>query len=228
MGEAWRTREDGQVGGFDLLARSGLPVPEGVVLKREAHRCFLESSGLAEDIESSARRGEATGRQASHLRRRYRGRRLEESLGRDIRGALLDLGARTVVVRSRERSEWGLGTIPKVVSAVRKAWLATDVLEHQLAAAAEGEAVPCRPVLIQREIHPEYTGWSTTGNFYCETASSIPDSVSAPPPRDTLALLTLEAGVLLGEGLRLKWGFESGRWYVLALEPDRLPGGRTI
>lgn len=152
LGEARCGRDEGTVGTFDRLARAGLPFPEGILLTREAHRRFFESSGLSEDIEISARQGRTTRRQVLCLRRRYREEPLERDLGRCISGALLDLGARTVMVHSEERSEGGLGTIPAVYAAVRRAWLSTEGLKRQVEAAYRDERIPTWPVLIQREV----------------------------------------------------------------------------
>ena len=157
LGEAQCTREDGRVGTLDLLARAGLPVPEGVVLKREAHLYFLESSGLAGQIRYSAHSTETARQQALYLRRRYQENPLEESLSRSIRAALLDLGARTVTVCTQERSEVGLGTIPTVYAAVRRAWLSTNGLKRQIEAASRNEELPTWPILIQREVGYNYT-----------------------------------------------------------------------
>lgn len=152
LGEVQCTREDGLVGALDLLVQAGLSVPEGVVLKREAHRCFLESSGLAEQIRSAACSTETVRQQALHLRRSYQENPLEESLSRSIRGALLDLGARTVTVCTHERTERGLGTIPAVFGAIRRAWLSTNGLKRQIEAASRNEELPTWPILIQREV----------------------------------------------------------------------------
>lgn len=135
--------------------RRGAPATEAIVLKEESHQHFLESSGLAQEIRSSARREITTNKQALHLRRRYRACPLEKDLCRYICGALLDLDARTVVVRSEERSEGGLGTIPAVLSSVRRAWLSTDGLKRQIEAASWGEEIPTWPVVIQRETEDE-------------------------------------------------------------------------
>ncbi len=155
LGEAQCTCEERLVGTLDLLVRAGLPVPEGVVLQREAHRCFLENSGLAEQIRSSAHSDRMNGtarQQALYLRRSYQEYPLEESLSRSIRGALLDLDARTVTVCTHERSERGLGTIPAVFAAVRRAWLSTNGLKRQIEAASRNEELPTWPILIQREV----------------------------------------------------------------------------
>ena len=155
LGEVQCTREDGRVGTLDLLVQAGLPVPEGVVLKREAHRCFLESSGLAGRIRSSAHSNRIHGtarQQALYLRRSYQEYPLEESLSRSIRGALLDLGAQTVTVCTHERSERGLGTIPAVFGAIRRAWLSTNGLKRQIEAVSRNEELPMWPILIQREV----------------------------------------------------------------------------
>ena len=131
--------------------RAGSPATEAIVLKGEAHRHFLENSGLVEDVRSSALQGETANQQTLRLRRKYRAYPLDKDLRRYICGALLDLGARTVVVRSEGRSEGGLGTIPAVLSAVRRAWLSTDGLKRQIEDASRGEEMPTWPVVIQRE-----------------------------------------------------------------------------
>jgi hypothetical protein len=41
LGEAGCGRDSGCIGTLDLLARAGLPVPEGVILTRQAHEEFL-------------------------------------------------------------------------------------------------------------------------------------------------------------------------------------------
>lgn len=55
LGEAGCAPGDGRVGALDLLARSGLPVPEGFVLTTEAHREFLRTRGLWAEILSPTR-----------------------------------------------------------------------------------------------------------------------------------------------------------------------------
>ena len=151
-GARWN-REVGWTGILDLLIRAELSASEGVILNQEAHLRFLESSGLAEDIVSSAHLGKTIHQQASRLRRRYRLHELESELSQAIRGAVLDLGARTVAVHSHERSVGGLGTIPDVLSAVRRAWLSPAGLKCQLAAVADGDPIPTWTILIQREIY---------------------------------------------------------------------------
>src|SRR5215207_651971 len=163
LGEAWCGREDGRVGTLDLLARAGLPVPTGVVLTRRAHEEFLQASGSSRDIQDAAGGEGRVRRRATQLRLGYASRPLEEKLNQEICEALIGLHARAVVVLSEDLEEHGLGSIPEVRDAIVDAWLSPRGLERQLEAAARGEDLPTWPVLVQRELRPRYTGWSTIG-----------------------------------------------------------------
>ena len=88
---------------------------------------------------------------------------LEETLNQEICEALIGLRARAVVVLSEDLEERGLGSIPEVRDAIVDAWLSPRGLEMQLEAVARGEDLPTWPVLVQRELSPRFTGWSTIG-----------------------------------------------------------------
>ena len=186
LGEAGYGPADGRVGALDLLVRSGLPAPEGFVLTAEGHREFLRTLS--------------------------RNRGLGERLEREVRAALLELGARTVVVNWSCESRRGLGTIPAVVAAVREAWTP---------APADG-AFPTRPVLVQRQAQPVYTGWTTTADL--GGARPVPDAPLhdlEPAPglgEEGLGCLTGRAAAALGGVVRLRWGLEDGRWLLVAVE----------
>ena len=231
LGDTCYGREDGPVGMLDLLSHAGLPVPKGFIVSREAHRKFLRFSGLMKEIQSSAPGRYSARRRTRELRRRYTQRPLEESLNRAIRGALLDLGARTVVVHSTLGAEGGLGTIPSVLAALRRAWLSNQTLERQITAITGDGEIPTWPVLIQREPYPEYTGWSTTQDIYItgesrgrreEAGVALYDArlTSGAANYNSIARLTLEAEAVLKEPTRLEWGFENGRWCLLSIHRE--------
>ncbi len=152
LGDAPYGPEAGHVGVLNSLARSGLPMPGGVVLMEESHRRFLKSSGLAWDLLASGGETEVQGR-ALELRRRYRGCALEEVLRGVIRNALAEIGGRTVAVISKDVTCMGLHSIPRVEEAVLRAWISTNGLKRQVEATIQGGEIPLWPVLIQRELH---------------------------------------------------------------------------
>ena len=189
LGEAGYGPGDGRVGTLDLLARSGLPVPGGFVLTGEGHR---------ESLRASPTRGGRRG--------------LGGTLEREVRAALLDLGARTVVVGWARGSRGGLGTIPAVVAAVREAW-----------AAAGGPTTG--PILVQRRPRPDYTGWTSTADLHPGPArrGDAPLYDVGPAPGSGLedvAALTRRAAGVLGGGVRLGWGLEDGRWLLVAVSEE--------
>lgn len=189
LGEAGYGPEHGRVGALDLLARSGLPVPEGFVLTAEGHREFL-------------RMGERGAR------------RLGEALEREIRAALLDLGARTVIVGWGWGARRGLGTIPAVVAAIREAW------EPGRYDPAGGEG-PTWPILVQRQSRPAYTGWTTTADL----RSGYPVRRDVPlhdlePGQEGPSRLTRVAATVLEGPVRLGWGLEDGRWLLVSVEEE--------
>lgn len=151
LGDAPYDAGTGRVGVMNLLFRSGLPVSGGVVLTHEFHREFLKTSGLAVDLLAGMR--DEPRALVRALRRKYGGRPLAEELGREIRGALIELGGRTVAVVSEDVSRTGLRSIPLVQTAVVDAWLSKKGLRRQIEAASRQEELPTWPVLIQREIH---------------------------------------------------------------------------
>ncbi len=153
LGEAGYGEEAGRIGFLDLVAGSGVSVPEGVILTREFHRRFLDTGGLAEAIrDSGGVRGDIRPRVRA-LRRKYVRAPIDGELNRMICDAIIGLGARTVVVVSEDVSRAGLRTIPEARNAVRKAWLSVGGLKRQIEAARRGEEIPTWPVLIQREVH---------------------------------------------------------------------------
>ena len=154
LGEAGYGLESGLLGELDLLARTGLPVPEGIVLTREFHIRFMEESGLLRFIQASARSIEDARRYALEARSRYCSVSIEGELNRLICEALIELGAPVVVVLSEDTTESGLKSIPEVRAAIRDAWLPLESLERQIKAAARGEDLPTWPVLVQRELYP--------------------------------------------------------------------------
>jgi hypothetical protein len=143
---------DGIVGELDLLAHAGWPIPEGIVVTREAHRAFLRSSGLMEEMLADAA-GEPRERVLTlSLKRAYC--LIEGELNRALCDALIDLGTTSVVVISEMVRKGDLESIPEVKEAILEAWLSERGLERQVRAAASGEGIPTWPVLIQREVRP--------------------------------------------------------------------------
>jgi hypothetical protein len=105
------------------------------------------------------------------------------------------------------------------------------VLKREIQNAALREGVSTWPVLVQREISPLYTGWSTVERMPTETPrvgdyldgkKVVPRDVEASggegPERRCITHLTLEATSVLGARYRVFWGFEGGMWYVLSTE----------
>jgi len=223
----------GGVGTLNDLARVGLPVADGVVLTEEAHDVFMEDSGVLESVKVAAWGGEDPAEKVSEIRLRYVSTPLEAGLNWKICQALIRLGAPVVSVLSEDYEKRGLSTIPDVVDAVREAWLSTDGVKWQLQNAVVGEEVPTWPVLIQKEISPLYTGWSTTGMVSVGGAEEGEHSSTkrgalydvepvggerAGPERKSIARLTLEAASVLGMNAKIWWGLEGDRWYVLSTE----------
>jgi hypothetical protein len=221
LGRAGQAR--GRVGTLDLLARAGLPVPEGVVLTARAHEEFLRTSGVLGEITAGVRRGADIRRLAAEIRRGSACIPLETELNREICEALIGLYARAVVVLSDDLERRGLESIPEVRDAVRNAWLSQRGLERQLEAAARGEALPTWPVLAQRELRPRYTGWSTIGVSAVSGSASTAnvalydvEPVGEGRAESIIDRFTLEAAATLGEPVDILWGLEEGRWYVLS------------
>ena len=240
LGEGAYAAEDTTIGQVDLLACAGLPVPAGMVITREAHHAFLQSGGLlgemlayTEDREihkhtlkqrlRNARFGHALGGHTPSL--------IEDELNQAICEALMELGAPTVAVISEEVRIGDLESIPEVKDAIREAWLSERGVERQLAAARATGEIPTWPVLIQREMKPLYTGWSTTGLDISQEATVGQASgekkvaLYAVEPAggkgngcQGITRYTLEAASVLGTNAKIGWGLEGGRWYVLSTE----------
>ena len=207
LGEAGYGRESGRVEVLNLLARAGLPVPEGVVLTHRAHEEFLSVSGILWDIQAAAR---GAGPQVAEIRRKHASCPVGGEMNREICEVLIALNAKTVVVISRDLEKGNLSSIPEVRDAVQDAWLSPPGLERQIAAVARGGDIPAWPVLVQRELHPQYTGWSTIeGEKMLGGEGSERRSGGA------------EARSVLGEAVNIRWGLEDGRWYVLSASPSR-------
>ena len=71
LGEPLYGRRYGRVTALNDLARTGLPVPDGVVITEEAHEVFLEASGVVEGVKAAAWREENPKQKASEIRSRY-------------------------------------------------------------------------------------------------------------------------------------------------------------
>jgi hypothetical protein len=231
LGEAFCGWKRGRVRTLNDLARANLPVPDGVVLTDDAHEAFLEASGLLEGLKVAAWRGEGHLQKASEIRLRYGSVPMEAGLKREICQALIGLGAPMVVVLSENYEKGGLRTIPDVVDAVREAWLSVDGVKRQIEKAAVGEEVSTWSVLVQREISPLYTGWSTLETAPVETPRvgdhlgrkkvalyNVEPADGKGPERKGITRLTLEAALALGARPRILWGLEGGRWYILSTE----------
>lgn len=231
LGQARYGREGGPVGELNLLAYAGLPVPEGVVLTDEFHREFMKISGLLRSIQAAADGHEDVHRCALEMQLRYGSTPIEGELNRLICEALIELGAAAVTVVSENLTKSDLESIPEVRGAIRDAWLSLEGLERQIEAVARGEDLPSWPVLIQRELCPEYTGWSATENLAEErlrVGRSVkrevvlydirPAGEAESAESNNMVRLTLEAERLLGEGVRLRWALKGGRWYILSTD----------
>lgn len=222
----WRLGEGPRTGGaagvvdaLDALARSGLPVYDGVVLGHEAHAEFLRASGVLRAMASlGLAPGGATRAHAVELARRYGSAPLGERLGDTISEALIGLGARTAAVVCEEEVRGGLCTIPEVTGAVRAAWLSPTDLARQLDALSKDEEVPTWPLLIQREHSAEYTGWSTAGTGDPAALFEVRPANPHVAERRDMRELTLEAGTILPDPARLLWGLEGGRWRIFAVK----------
>lgn len=133
-------------------AGAGLPFDEVAILGDEAHREFVERSGLREDLRACAPGGDQdTGNRFRRIRILHRSSPIKGELNREILDILIGLGAPWVKVVSEGLSRRGLGTIPQVEDAIREAWLLPDGLRRQLEAASRGEEIPTWPVLILGE-----------------------------------------------------------------------------
>ncbi|MBV9454286.1 MAG: hypothetical protein JOZ19_09235 [Rubrobacter sp.] len=153
------------MGELNLLASAGLAVPEGVVLTDEFHREFMKDSDLLQSIQAAADGLEDIHKSALEVQLRYDSIPIEGELNRLICEALIELGAAAVAVVSENAIKSDLESIPEVRAAIRDAWLSLQGLGRQIETVARGENIPRWPVLIQRQLYPEYTGWSMTGDL---------------------------------------------------------------
>jgi hypothetical protein len=108
---------------------------------------------------------------------------------------------------------------------------AHEVVLETIEKVAVRERVPTWPALLQREVRPLSTGWSTVERAPIETPW-VGDDLHGQkvalydgepfdeesPERKGITRLTLEAASALGAIPRILWGFEGGRWYVLSTE----------
>ena len=232
LGEAGYGRESGRAGMLNLLARAGLPVSEGTILTHRAHEEFLRTSGILRDIRAA---GGCAAWRAAEMRSKHASCPVEGVLNQAICEVLIELNAKTAVVLSGDLEKGGLSSIPEVRDAVRDAWLSPRGLERQIAAVARGGDLPTWPVLVQREPHPQYTGWSTTegesisGGEGEERRSGgakvalydVEYVGEGSVERKGIASFTLEARSVLGGAVKIRWGLEDGRWYVLSASPSR-------
>ena len=232
LGEAGYGQESGRVGVLNLLARAGLPVPEGTVLTHQAHEEFLRTSGILRDIQEAAW---GVVHPVAEIWRKHASCPVEGELNQAICEALIELKAKTAVVLSGDLEKGGLSSIPEVRDAVREAWLSPPGLERQIAAVARDGDLPTWPVLVQREPHPQYTGWSTIEAepiFSGEGVerSSVDANVALYDVENigegsiehrSLASFSLEARSVLGGAVKIRWGLEDGRWYVLSASLSR-------
>jgi phosphoenolpyruvate synthase/pyruvate phosphate dikinase len=99
LGEAGCGWESGRGGLLNLLARAGLPVPEGTVLTHRAHEEFLRVTGCLRDIQAAA--WEA-GSPAAEICRKHASSPVEGELNRAICEVLIELNAKTAVVLSSD------------------------------------------------------------------------------------------------------------------------------
>jgi hypothetical protein len=233
LGEAGYGRDNGRVGLLNLLARAGLPVPEGEILTQRAHEEFLRTNGILRDIRVAGR--DAAWRVAE-IRSKHVSCPVEGELNQAICEALIGLSAKTALVLSGDLEKGGLRSIPEVRDTVRDAWLSPRGLERQIAAVARGEDLPTWPVLVQRELHPQYTGWSTTegetlvggeeaerrpGGARVALYDVEPVGEVGGAERGSIAGFALEARSMLGGAVNIRWGLEGGRWYVLSASSSR-------
>jgi hypothetical protein len=210
-----------------------ISIRSGLLLRWiELHITRLREGGVLEGIEAAARREEKPRQKASEIRSRYGAAPMQAALNRGICQALIGLGTPEVAVLTEHYEKRALKTIPDVIGAVREAWLSTDGLEWQIQKVAAREGAPTWPVLIQRDMSPLYTGWSTVDETPIETPR-VGDSSgrkkvalydvepfgAGSPERRGITRLTLEAASALGASRRrFFWGLEGGMWYVLSTE----------
>lgn len=209
-------QDGGPLAALDMLAFCGLPVPEGVVFLQKAHEKFLRAGGLLAAIRSCDAAGDPS-LGARLLRRAYASAPVGEVLHGLITEAAIGLKARSVSVLSEGEVWQNLSTVPDVRDAIREAWLSEAGLDRQVRAAPCVDP-PTWPVLVQREVHPEQVGWTLAGGEKPAALHDVRAARGDPPSERGIAELTLEASTVLDGPARLRWGLESGTWYVLGVE----------
>jgi hypothetical protein len=137
---------------FEMFVRAGLPLAECVMLGEEAHREFMDRSGLLVDLLAPAYLGGGTGEGAGsrtlRIRLSHLSSPIEGELNRQICAALIRLHTPSVAVVSEWLVERHLKSIPEVKDAIREAWLYPEGLARQVEAASRGEEVLTWPVSI--------------------------------------------------------------------------------
>jgi hypothetical protein len=135
---------------LDVLACEGsLRLPEGVVLGEEAHREFMDQSGILEELRAPRPlSGEYAHVEVTRLRLAHLSSPIEGELNRQICEALIGSGSHSVAVISEGLTRKYLKSIPEVKDAIREAWLYPEGLARQVEAASRGEEVPTWPVSI--------------------------------------------------------------------------------
>jgi hypothetical protein len=136
---------------LDLLAHAGLLEPKGIVLSKEAHREFLDQSGVLEDLRAHPEGGEYPALIALRICLSHRSSMIKGELNRAICDALIGLGSPSVTVVSERLITRHLKSIPEAKDAIKKAWLSLEGLKRQLEAASRGLQIPTWPVLILAE-----------------------------------------------------------------------------
>jgi hypothetical protein len=116
---------------LDLLAQAGLLVPKGMVLSKEAHREFLDQSGLLEDLRAHADGGEDPALRVLRICLSHRSSMIKGELNRVICDALIGLGSPSVTVASEGSVKRHLKSIPEAKDAITKAWLTLEGLEPE-------------------------------------------------------------------------------------------------
>lgn len=138
---------------LNMLLKAGLPMTEGMIFGAEAHREFMEQSGLSRDLRAPtpSTRDEDAASRALRIRLLHGASSMKDELNQEVLEVLIELGAPRVTVVSEGLIRRGLGSIPEVKHAVRDAWLSLEGLKRQVEAAFRGEEVPTWPVLILAE-----------------------------------------------------------------------------
>jgi len=144
---------DDSVRALNLLVDAGLSLAEGAILGEEAHREFMEQSGLWKDLRvpTPGSGDEDAGSKALRIRLSHRSSPIKGELSQEIFDGLIEIGAPWVIVISKGLIRRGLGSIPEVKDAIREAWLSPEGLRRQLEAAFRGEEVSTWPVVILAE-----------------------------------------------------------------------------